>query len=637
MSSSFLTLIGSVFLVAALGGCGNGDKRAGDTTPSEAKPSKVADKEAGEEGEQPEPAVKEVGGATKPAEPVVIAPVPEPVVAEVAADRGGEAMAGVARADNADLESAQEALAAKTEALDAQKAAAESRARAKGLKRDLVRCEEKSGSVRIQDDTHRRMLDLCSRLPESHAPARESDGWEIWKDRLSVRVRDFRLYSPRFKKWTLLAVDSDVKTRTVSHSGAGHGFGLTVELTNDSGRLLLYEQAVAWATYSGSLGERVCFAESDSDRTWNPYGKKGKGEWVKQKTASEQPFRPGERKRYTLAGVGCIDGVFAEGGVSAVKVDVYLRFATSDGKPVVAGPLVSFERKGGQLTGLPVVSPSTEVKILGRKGLEDGTALYLASDRVLVKHDKRVAWVSIGQVFGATPYTPLATAELPATTAPFSTTYGGVTLSITDITTENWNRLAGAVGQGHKLVTAKVELAIDTAVVEAELAAAVALAETQFADLEAEMGIREAGLEVARDELAAAGDAAAEKKAREGIKTAALELKQAKGLAAKAAKAVTAAKKALAGGVAKYLKVQAKAVDCSSFRLEVGRTSLKPLKGSLDSKACVALANGEPVSGVMKFELERWDTPYAVTWKLAGGKADTYPVASKALGKIFVE
>ena len=70
---------------------------------------------------------------------------------------------------------------------------------------------------------------------------------------------------------------------------------------------------------------------------------------------------------------------------------------------------------------------------------------------------------------------------------------------------------------------------------------------------------------------------------------AAWEAKAAKKALKTAEKGQKKAGKAMGGGVSKFLKTQAKAVDCGSFKIDVCRSQVKAFKGSMGKKQCKAI------------------------------------------------
>ena len=189
--------------------------------------------------------------------------------------------------------------------------------------------------------------------------------------------------------------------------------------------------------------------------------------------------------------------------------------------------------------------------------------------------------------------------------------------------------------QGHKVVKADVSVSIDSSSVQQQLTKAVETAQSQLVSLQQAHTEKQAALEIGKTMLVAAKGTEGEGPAKAAVKEAQVELKQSKKVLKQAQKALKSAEKAMGGGLNSFLKTQAKAVDCGSFKLDVGRKQLKPMKGSMGKKDCKVLTGGLPVTGTIAFDLERWDMPFLLMWKSTGGGIETHRVGSKSLGTIL--
>ena len=483
-----------------------------------------------------------------------------------------------------------------------------------------------------------RLRKVCEELeaPESRT-TRHTEGWETWQDKLDVSVADMRLYSPQFRKWTLGKVDNSEKSGTVRHRGPFYGFGLTVEVENKSDQVLQGDNIYVWATFKSKTGERVCFADAEANRSWNPFARKGVGGWGKEKEFSEWPLRPMERKRYTITRTSCFTSLFIETEPTEITIDVFVRFRPLGGTAVIAGPMKSFTRPGGLLRGLPLAGASTIQRLNTRRGPVPVQALYAAADYVLVAEDRKSRWVPIDTLAGVTPDNPPKTEALPPQTEDLTKTYGNLTLKINNWRYSSWRNFGGKLKQGHKLLTADVEISVDTTSIRSALEAAVNTANEGVAAAEAEVAAKEAGVGVANTTLESVRGTEGEAQAKADLKAAVAAFKLAGKALAAARKGQTAALRAMAGGVTSFLKVQAKQVVCSSFLIDVGRgRGLKMFKEStLNNKACKPLLAGETVRGQIAFDLQRWDLPFVLSWKGPGGALQTHRIASEALGVIL--
>ena len=457
-----------------------------------------------------------------------------------------------------------------------------------------------------------------------------------WVGKLDVKVTDFHLYSPVFKKWTLEKVDTRTKLTKVRARGKGwYAFGLAVEVENKSDQVLVGDDIYVWATFKSKAGERHCFADAEANRSWNPFAKKGVGDWVKEKEVSEWPLRPQERKRYTVVRNACLSQMFTEAEPSEIEIEVYARFRPLGGDIVIAGPFKTLKRPGGLLRGLAIAETARVQKITEGKKIKAVTALFAAADHVLVTEGKKSKWVPAGILLRNTPDNPPKTEPLSATTPAIDKTYGSLNLKVTDWNVQSWRKLDGKLKQGHKMLTAKVEISVDTSSVKTQLEAGVKAANDALTEAQTEVATREAAVTTAQTGLEAAAGTDDEGAAKDTLKAAKDAFKTAqKGLKV-AEKGVKAADKALAGGVNSFLKTQVKAVDCGSFRVDVGAKVAKPFKGSLGKKECKALVGGETVSGTISFDLSRWDMPFVLTWKGPGGLLEAHVIASQALAKIL--
>jgi len=488
----------------------------------------------------------------------------------------------------------------------------------------------------VNDEWLGRLRTVCRDIeaPESRK-ARKTSGSATWKDKVKVTVKDFRLYSPNFKKWTLAKVDNSFKSGSIRHRGPFYGYGLTVEMTNNSDQVLTGDSVYVWATFKSKTGERVCYAAADASRSWNPFAKKGLGAWEKEREFSEWPLRPGERKRYTVSRTSCPVQMFLESEPTDVSVEVYASFRPLGGDRVVAGPVVTLSRDGALLRGVPLADSAKVQQRIGRRGISAVKALYAAGDHVLISESKKVSWIPVAELAGRSPTSPLKTEALPSKTAPYSQQYGSLSIQIDNWRVEGWKSHAGKVKQGHKVVKADVSVSIDSSSVQQQLTKAVETAQSQLVSLQQAHTEKQAALEIGKTMLVAAKGTEGEGPAKAAVKEAQVELKQSKKVLKQAQKALKSAEKAMGGGLNSFLKTQAKAVDCGSFKLDVGRKQLKPMKGSMGKKDCKVLTGGLPVTGTIAFDLERWDMPFLLMWKSTGGGIETHRVGSKSLGTIL--
>ncbi|MFT5429428.1 MAG: hypothetical protein ACI9OJ_000099 [Myxococcota bacterium] len=482
-----------------------------------------------------------------------------------------------------------------------------------------------------------RLQRVCKDLAEpSDRTTRNTDGWDAWKSKVDLSVRDLHVFSPQFKTWSLAKVDDATKLSKVKHKGPYYGFGLTVELENKSDSVLDGDNIYVWATFKSKGGERVCFSDASAQRSWNPFAKKGKGAWIKEKDYSEWPLRPSERKRYTITRTSCMTALFTETDVESVKIEVYARFRPLGNDVVIAGPLATFERSGEMLRGVPVAAASATQRIFRgtKKAPIPVQALYKAGDHVLVLEDKKARWVPEAVLMGTGPNKPLKSEPLPAATPAFDKSWGQLTMKVDNWRVDGWRKFDGKLKQGHKLISADVEISVDTSSVTSTLEAAVTTAQTAVTDATAELTAKEAGVTAADAGATAVAGTEGEATAKDAVKAAKAAAKGAKAILKGAAKNLKNAQKAMGGGVSKFLKEQAKAVNCGSFKLEVGRAQLKPFKGSMGKKECKAILGGETVKGTVSFDAARWDMPFALTWQGTGKSVQSYRIASKAVGAI---
>ena len=482
-----------------------------------------------------------------------------------------------------------------------------------------------------------RLRQLCKEVAapeERDSSERATKNSDQWKGKLDLKVTDFHIYSPTFKKWTLEKVDNRLKLARVRGKG-WYGFGLAVEMANNSDQVLTGDNIYVWATFKSKAGKRFCFADAVANRSYNPYAKKGKGAWVKEREFSEWPLRPKEKKRYTITRSSCLSQMFTEAEPSEIEFEIYARFRPLGGDAVVVGPMKTIKRSGGLLRGLPIAASSRVQKLSKGKKVQAVTALFAAADHVLVAQGKKSKWVPAALLRGNRPDNPPKTDELPADTAVYEKKFGALTLKISDWDTESWRKYSGKIKQGHKMVNAKVAVTVDTSSVENQLDAALKVANDALTTAQTDLATKEPAVETAKTALDVAKGTDGEAAAKDGLKAAKDALKAAKGAVKGAQKAVKSAEKAKAGGVKKFLKTQVKAVNCGSFRLDNGRKALKPAKGSFGKKDCKGLLNGEPVSGTLSFDLGRWDMPFMLSWKGQGGLLQTHNIASQKLATIL--
>ncbi len=487
-----------------------------------------------------------------------------------------------------------------------------------------------------------------------------TDGWETYKDKLGVTVRDFRLYVPELPKWSLLKVDADNKTAAVRHRGPFYGFGATVEVENKGDAPIEGETVMLWLTYSAKGGEKYCYAFANAARSWNPFADKGKGAWSVEKNLEEWPLRPKEKKRYTVTRSDCPFESAAEAGIEKVTAEVFLRFHTladdehagrrfarwerrSDvnmpREPVIAGPLVTLERGGDLLRGVPVADAArAQQATTGAKGaLEPANVLVAMGDHLYVASDKKGTWLPLDQFPQIAPWQPITAAPVEDAPAAYKQAFGSLTLSIDGWKLSGWRELNGALKPGQKRISANVSIAIDASSVEKSLADAYNAAKTA-ADASAKAAADKAAAATAAKDAATAAkgqpDEAAKKDAQ---KQADADAKTA-GAADKAAqKALKDAEKAKTGGMAAFLKTQAKAVDCGSFKIDLGGKSAKLAKGAMGGKECKALEAGQAVKGTILFDLDRWDAPLVLAWGGPDKKMQHHVLVSRLLGKLLAE
>ena len=491
--------------------------------------------------------------------------------------------------------------------------------------------------VAISDQTVKDLRKVCRDIEEPTSRAtRHTDGWEKYKDNVKLTVKDFRLYSPYFKKWTLQKIDNPDKSGKVRHGGPYYGFGLTVEVENTGDEVLSGDNVYVWATFKSKTGERVCFGDAEANRSWNPFAKKGVGAWSKEKEYSEWPLRPQETKRYTVSRGSCFSSLFIETELTDVEVEVYSRFRPLGGDMVIAGPLKTFKRKGNLLRGVPLAGSAAIQRVKTKKGDIPARALYAAGDHVLVVGDKKSGWLPIASLAGVGPDSPLETDELPSKTKDYDKTTGALTLKIDGWKVESWRKYNGKLKQGHKMLSANVSISVDTSSVTAQLEASVAAAQTLQTNASVDLTTKETGLTVALASATAAAGTDGEAAAKAAIKAAKADIKTAKKALKNADKGLKGAQKAMGGGISKFLKEQIKAVGCGSFKVDVGRGKLKMHKDStLNKKTCKPLASGESVTGRVRFDLQRWDLPFVLSWVGTGKALQTHRIASGNLAKIL--
>ena len=480
-----------------------------------------------------------------------------------------------------------------------------------------------------------KLKDVCRQVGRTSVEKASTAGWEKWKDQLDVTIQDFRIYSPDFKKWTLQRVDDPTKVAAIRHRGPFFGYGLVVEVENKSDQVLTGDDVYAWATFESKTGKHVCFGTASADRSWNPFAKKGVGAWVKEKDYSEVPLRPTERKRYTVVRSLCFTSMFVETEPTKITVEVYTRFRPLGGETVIAGPFHTLERNGGILRGLALTDTETSFQRKTKKGLEPVRALFTAGDHVLLAEAKKSTWVPIHTLVGPSPLQAPKVDELPDEAPLLNKAYDKLTLKVDDWRVTGWRTFKGVLKQGHKMVSARVSISVDTSAVTKALEGAVAAANTSVTTAQAGVTAKEAALGQAQTSTESAKGTDNEAKAKDALKAAKDELKVAKAALKAAEKAQKAATKAMAGGMKAFLSAQVKAVNCGSFQLDIGRKSQKTFKGSLSAKDCKALLTGAPVTRRIWFELERWDMPFMLSWKGLGGSLETHRLASRKLATVL--
>jgi len=490
--------------------------------------------------------------------------------------------------------------------------------------------------VDVNSDVLGRLRSVCRDVeaPESRSK-RTTEGSDKWKSKLKVVIKDFRLYSPNFKKWTLRKVDNSYKTGKVRHRGPFFGFGLTVEVTNQSSEVLGSDSVYVWATFQSKTGKRVCYAAADASRSWNPFANKGLGGWAKEKEFSEWPFRPKERKRYTITRSSCPVQMFLETDPTDVEVEVYASFRPLGAERVVTGPLTTLKRTGSLLRGVPMAGSSKIQQRITRKGVKAVQALYMMGDHVLIAEDKKTLWIPTDELAGNSPTKIPETEALPSTSASLTKTLGSLKLVINNWRVENWQKHAGKLKQGHKMVRADVAISIDSSSVQSQLQGAVEAAQQNVSSLRETVSVQQTTQMTQESMLAAMKGTDGEAAAKEAVKQAKKAVKTAQKALKQGGKALKKAEKNMGGGVSSFLKTQAKGVDCGSFKLDVGRKQLKPFKGSMGKKDCKQLLGGMSVKGTISFDLERWDMPFLLSWQRTGGGVDSHRVASQALGTIL--
>jgi|GEM_PF-6088758 hypothetical protein len=484
-----------------------------------------------------------------------------------------------------------------------------------------------------------KLRDACysmSRRRVKRPNATSTAGW--WKDKVDLQVKDLRVYSPFFRKWSLLKVDNPDKSTSVRHSGPYFGYGLTVEVTNKSQQVLENDAIYVWAEFKSRTGKRGCFAVSNDDRSWNPLVKKRRsdvrGGWIKEREYSEAPMRPGERKRYTISNNACFSSMFLETDPTDVKIEVFFRFWPVGSGLVVMGPMETYNRPAQMLRGVPLAGASRTMQLVSRKKVTPIRAWYMAGDHFLALEDKKARWIPWVSTKGSGGLNLPKLGAWPKTTPAYEKTFGAVTLKISGWRFSSWHKMDGKLKQGHKLLSAKVDLSVDTSSVTQQLEGTVNAANTKLTEAQTDLSVKQAAADGAKAAYDAAKGTEGADAAKDKMKETKADLKLSKKNIKAAQKTAKAAQKAMGGGVTAFLKNALKAVDCGSFRVDVGRKQLRPAKGSLDKKGCKPLLGGQSVSGYLMFDLERWDLPFILSWKGMGGGLQAIPLASEALATI---
>ncbi len=464
---------------------------------------------------------------------------------------------------------------------------------------------------------------------------RQTEGWEPWKDKVALQVVDARLHSPAFKTWNIAAVDDPAKNTAVRHSGPFYGLALTVELENKSTEVLTGDDIYVWATLETKAGKHVCFADGKAQRSWDPFAKKGVGAFVNEKAWAEWPLRPQEKKRYTVTQASCFTEVELEGKAAALKVEVYARFKPVGGETVIAGPLAVVEQAGDSVRGAPLAAGGGDDLVKGKTPVAVKTwALW--GDHVLVSDAKKAWWTPAPTLNSVTPGKAPETAAVPAEAPEYANVFGTTALAIKGWTLAGWRSQNGGIALGRKLVSAQVAIAIDSSSVQTTLDATLSEAKSAATAAATTVTVKQAEVDAAKAAATAVAGTESEAAAKETQKAAEVALADATKAQKAADAAVATATKALTSGVAGYLKAQAAQIDCGSFVLDVGRTQLKPRKGSFGATECKALLSGTAAAGTIWFDLERWDVPVALIWKGSAG-LQLHTVLSHAIGDVPAE
>ena len=210
-------------------------------------------------------------------------------------------------------------------------------------------------------------------------------------------------------------------------------------------------------------------------------------------------------------------------------------------------------------------------------------------------------------------------------------------LVIKDWHLAGWRTQGGAVALGRKVAPANVAIAVDSSAFQKTMDQAVANAQAAATNAAGQVAVKQAEVDGAKMVAVSSAGTDSEAAAKDTLSVAEEDaLAEAVKAQEAADAAVAAASKALASGLAGYLKAQAAQIDCGSLLLDVGRAQLKPRKGSFGAAECKVLLVGMPVSGAISLDLERWHPPVALIWEGSAG-LKLHLVASTATGDVRAE
>jgi len=421
----------------------------------------------------------------------------------------------------------------------------------------------------------------------------------------TTTVKDFQVMTPWMKAMRSDNTFVPTKEDTTQNRNRTWGAALTVEIRNDTDKVLLLPDFDFGLQVDTEYGKRACTKSTRGRWDWKNIGNQQrtpKRPWAAETKDFESLWRPGEVIRRRLVST-CSNAVLYDTGIKGaiVVLDIsaphLLSNTLDDVKPTEMNDAVRIELPTDALTLRKVTLPSGEGYAFG-----SGTISFAKGTTVR----------SVLNVAGMRP-DGSGFASLPDKPSNISLTKNELSITMDDFALTHWSDIPTAK-KGSREFKVAITQNIDSSGIKARLNTALSAAKKKAADATAAADAAKKALAAATPE----GAAAAKKTAAAATKA-----------AGAAKKAASAAQKTYNTGLAKARGALAATLACDRVRLITPTRDLLPANAKEAKAACAALGKGDQAKTVLRYNLSRYEVPVGLNYNM-GKTAQISWIASQA-------